>query len=135
MRPTAPSHSRAWSTATSGRRSQHRAIAVSQSSASSTSWPALPSTRAIRLRFGLTAWASSTRMPSGYPWTPGTRPNSRLVAGVDDPGNRRRAAELAGHLVDSALRMRQLGEPLALPALVRLVDVHVVLEVGLQALV
>src|SRR4051794_35844888 len=65
---------------------------------------------------------------------PPTKPRSG-AAGVDHAGDRRGAAELAGHRIHAVLRVGQLGERPALVALVGFVDGHVALEVGLQALV
>src|SRR4051812_35474952 len=78
MRLTAPGHSDAWSTATSGRRVTQARSASSQSPTSTTSWPACSSSRAIRRRLGFRACASSTRIGMRYPRTNPRRPNSRL---------------------------------------------------------
>src|SRR4051812_7600554 len=97
MRATAPRQSWDCRTATSGRLRRQTSTASSQLWTSITSCPAPDSRRAIRLRLGFRAWASTTRMEDRYPRTAQARPNSRLAR------YRRDLADVGVHLLHERL--------------------------------
>src|SRR3954447_5436635 len=86
--------------ATSGAQARQRSSAVSGVSTSTTSCPAALSTRAIRRRFGVKAWAISTRMKVEYPADAGLTPE-RLSRLSDQAGD---LVDVAAHLLDQRRR-------------------------------